>query len=132
MYNKKTHDHIIQIKTTLDFNEHIFSQLNKVIENTSLEYIANRTYIKIFSKKISKLAALNYVKKDITFNKVYAAGNSLNDIQFIVSADYGWISEDMYEYASSSNLKKFDKNKVGIYLLEEILSNMLFNDSRGN
>ena len=92
--------------------------------NSNLEFLYNKDHIKVFSPYISKLAALNYIKKNINYNKTYAAGNGVNDIQFVESADYGWISEDLLPFITKKNVRTFYKEEVGVKLMSKILAKM--------
>lgn len=121
---KKTHEHIIQIKNLNGFTEIDLDNLKELLQNSNLDFLYNKDHIKVFSHYISKLAALNYIKKNINYNKTYAAGNGLNDIQFVESADYGWISEDLLPFITKKNVRTFYKEEVGVKLMSKILAKM--------
>lgn len=123
---KKTQEHIIQIKSLNGFTEIDLDNLKELLQNSNLEFLYNKAHIKVFSHYISKLAALNYIKKNINYNKTYAAGNGVNDIQFVESADYGWISEDLLPFITKKNVGTFYKDEVGVKLMSKILAKMFF------
>lgn len=78
--------------------------------------------MKVYSKYISKGAALLFVLKNLFYDKVYGAGNSLNDCLFLKYADYIWLSDDLkgVEFTKTP-ITYFGKEEVGIKLLTNIL-----------
>lgn len=120
---KKTHPHLIQIKGSKEFKTNIVKTIDIILHGTNFFSIHHGKMMKIISKSVSKETALYFVLKDLYYSKVYGAGNSLNDYLFIRDVDYGWMaSEYSTLFENHDNIIYFEKDEVGVILLNRIIS----------
>lgn len=119
---KKTQNHIIQLRFINEIQPNDIQRIERLLKGTTFEYINNTHLMKVYSKYISKGAALLFVLKNLFYDKVYGAGNSLNDCLFLKYADYIWLSDDLkcVEFTKTP-ITYFGKEEVGIKLLTNIL-----------
>ena len=81
--------------------------------------------MKIYSKYMNKDAALNFILKNLGQTIVYAAGNGLNDINFVTNADYGWLASNLKNIVQKSdNIYFFNEDEIGEVLIKKILLNL--------
>lgn len=122
---KKTEKHIIQIRFNDEISTNNLQILDNIILGSAFEYIHSSHLMKVCSKYVNKGAALLFVLKDLFFDKVYGAGNSLNDCLFLRYADHAWLADDLSDVVfTDKKVNYFKKNDVGISLLSEILNKM--------
>lgn len=122
---KKTQKHIIQIRFDDEISTNDLLILDQILVGSMFEYIHSSHLMKVCPKYVNKGAALLFVLKDLLFDKVYGAGNSLNDCLFLRYVDYAWLSDDLSGVVfTDKKVNYFKKNDVGINLLSEILNKM--------
>lgn len=119
---KKTQSHIIQLVFRESVQTADLKQLNDLLKNTDLRFIYNSNMVKVYSKYMSKGSALLFVLKDLYYDKIYGAGNGLNDCLFLKYANRLWISEDLRDvHVSNQAVTYFCKNEIGEILLSNII-----------
>lgn len=121
---RRTHPHIIQIRKEggSSFCKDEQNIVQEIIAGSSFEYVHCDGLMKIYSRLLSKGAALNYILKDLNCKRVIAAGNSLNDFIFVKDSDLGWIESSLSSLARnlSSKIETFEQNEIGLPLLMRI------------
>lgn len=119
---KKTHPHIIQIDCDVDSQEHLEQSISRLKDIKDFYILKNNGILKIINRYLSKEAALNYLLKDLSYNKIYAAGNSLNDYLFVKNADFGWLAEDLKNVKTNNRIEYFEHDEIGIPLIKSIFT----------
>ena len=122
---KKTHEHIIQLRFNKAIGSEELKRLETILSGTSFEYIFNSNLMKVYPKYMSKASAFQFVLKDLFFNKIYGAGNSLNDCLFLRLTDHAWLSDNLKGVdLGSAVVTYFHDDEAGIRLLSNILKEL--------
>lgn len=109
-----THPHIIQIRPKGGVTCSLRNKLKNMLEGTDFIFVYSDSLVKIVNRFCSKEAALFYILKDMSYSKLYCAGDSLNDLLFVRDADEGWIASDLKIPSNRFNyLHRFNKSIAG-------------------
>ena len=100
------------------------NMINEIIGDMPFQIIESQKFIKIQHKIFNKKSALDYILKDIGCTFTVGAGNGLNDVDFVMSCDIGFMDSKLIKSISCENDKiiPFEKDEAGIKLLEKIIS----------
>lgn len=120
---KVTHPNVISIRLNeLTDVEELTCVLSKYLNN-KYKLLKSKRFIKIAHMYFNKKSALDYILKDFAYSSIIAAGNSINDVDFVTSADISFLSDEfcyLQHERIGDGIQYFHKSEVGPALLRRI------------
>ena len=114
------------VKIKPDFlREDLLLFIEKLLIGTDFLLIKNNGKQKIIHNKFNKCVALQFFLKDLSYQNLITAGDTVEDIDFVKQGNICFLSNRVKAY--TNRIITFDKNDAGVVLLNKIFRQMEVN-----